>query len=68
MWEENWQVFSFYRQFHDQWRMGPAGPYALDLPFFISEMKERGIVGEEREIWLFKLRIIANQAQIEMHQ
>lgn len=67
MWEENWPVFDFYREFCDQWRMGPCGPYALDLPFFVGEMKERGIVGEERADWLNKLRIIARQAKIEMN-
>lgn len=68
MWEENWDVLSLYRDNHDQWRMGPAGPYALDMNVFHAELNDLGIQGEKRQEWKRKLRTISKAAYRELKQ
>ncbi len=61
-------MLQLYRDNADQWRVGPAGPYALDLNVFNHELREMGILGDERKEWLAKLRLIGQAALHEMKQ
>lgn len=44
------------------------GPVGLDMNVFFREMDEMGVVGDQREEWRQKLRVIASAALIELNR
>lgn len=60
-------MLKLYERNHDQWRVG-MGPVGLDMNVFFREMDEMGVVGDQREEWRQKLRVIASAALIELNR
>lgn len=58
VWDENWEALNFFIPLSAQLRSGPNGPYALDFSVFFQALDRKGIVGEEFEEYVDKLRII----------
>lgn len=63
VWHENWEVLQLYSRNCDQWRVGPSGPYALDLNVIYRDLDDHGITGEDRVAMLTQLRKVVRRAK-----
>lgn len=66
VWGENWEALVVYQQNSNQWRMGPAGPYAFDMVVFRHELDRRGLTRERYDEMLWALRTIESAALAEI--
>lgn len=62
VWEDNWEVLSLFRRNCDQWRVGPNGPFGLDLNVIYTDMAVRNVLPARQEQLLQQLILVKDAA------
>ena len=59
IWDENYEVFSWFRSMQSQFIAAPAGG-VIGFNYLVAyqDFDDMGLVGKERDEWKFKLKIM----------